>query len=304
MKSKSFTTHKINDPSTNEDAVRGTPNFIAVSDGAGGCGIFAERWSQYLVDNLSACSFGGFDVFNQWIDSIWEPFYNEIESELDRYDKFVGNKFQKEGSYATLAVVWHTELNINYCYYGDSSIFVFDTMQDEMLFMSAPDIATYDKSPCLINWKDLPIARAYHQGALALTTNQHAFVASDSLSCFITMAYYAAKQADQINQFTETTSKLSAVAQSMKVYMEDKSFYKDILLPLFSCDSNADFRALIASYVDMQLILDDDFSLCLLTHNACNTQVTLRHQQRGLYRKYRKAKKEAKKKFHKLKFNL
>ena len=157
MKSKSFTTHKINDPSTNEDAVRCTPNFIAVSDGAGGCGIFAERWSQYLVDNLSACSFGGFEAFNQWIDSIWEPFYNEIESELDRYDKFVGNKFQKEGSYATLAVVWHTGLNINYCYYGDSSIFVFDTMQDKMLFMSAPISQPMINRPVLLIGKIYPL---------------------------------------------------------------------------------------------------------------------------------------------------
>ena len=36
----------------NEDAVIARKNVIAVSDGAGGGGVFAERWSQYLVSNL------------------------------------------------------------------------------------------------------------------------------------------------------------------------------------------------------------------------------------------------------------
>ena len=53
--------YKSNNPSTNEDSVRCTPGFIAVSDGAGGCGIFAEQWSKYLLDNLGDSRFGSFD---------------------------------------------------------------------------------------------------------------------------------------------------------------------------------------------------------------------------------------------------
>ena len=35
-----------------EDAVLARNGLIAVSDGAGGGGVFAECWSQYLVDHL------------------------------------------------------------------------------------------------------------------------------------------------------------------------------------------------------------------------------------------------------------
>ena len=36
----------------NEDAVIAKENIIAVSDGAGGGGLFAERWSAYLLNHL------------------------------------------------------------------------------------------------------------------------------------------------------------------------------------------------------------------------------------------------------------
>jgi hypothetical protein len=37
---------------TNEDAAIVKDNIIAISDGAGGGGVFADRWSRYLVNNL------------------------------------------------------------------------------------------------------------------------------------------------------------------------------------------------------------------------------------------------------------
>ena len=36
----------------NEDAVIAKDHLIAVSDGAGGGGVFADKWSKYLVDHL------------------------------------------------------------------------------------------------------------------------------------------------------------------------------------------------------------------------------------------------------------
>ena len=39
---------KFEEGIVNEDAVIARENVIAVSDGAGGGGVFAERWSRYL----------------------------------------------------------------------------------------------------------------------------------------------------------------------------------------------------------------------------------------------------------------
>lgn len=43
---------KFNDHVANEDAFYSSDTCIAVSDGAGGCGLFANEWSEYLVKHL------------------------------------------------------------------------------------------------------------------------------------------------------------------------------------------------------------------------------------------------------------
>ena len=52
MKAKGVSIAKFEEGVLNEDAVFYSPSLIAVSDGAGGGGVFAEKWSQYLVDTL------------------------------------------------------------------------------------------------------------------------------------------------------------------------------------------------------------------------------------------------------------
>ena len=41
---------KWNDHVANEDSFFSSDTCIAVSDGAGGCGLFADEWSQYLIE--------------------------------------------------------------------------------------------------------------------------------------------------------------------------------------------------------------------------------------------------------------
>ena len=52
MKPKILSIGKLEEGCINEDAAIARDNMIAVSDGAGGGGLFAERWSRYLLDNL------------------------------------------------------------------------------------------------------------------------------------------------------------------------------------------------------------------------------------------------------------
>ena len=57
----------------NEDAVVVRENAIAVSDGAGGGGVFADLWSNYLVEHLPEKPIKSYQTFDKWIDGIWEP---------------------------------------------------------------------------------------------------------------------------------------------------------------------------------------------------------------------------------------
>ena len=43
---------KIEENLVNEDAAIAKESLIAVSDGAGGGGVFADKWSKYLVSLL------------------------------------------------------------------------------------------------------------------------------------------------------------------------------------------------------------------------------------------------------------
>lgn len=63
----------------NEDAAIAKENLIAVSDGAGGGGLYADLWSSYLLENLPDKPMNNFDQFDSWLDGIWEIFYNKCE---------------------------------------------------------------------------------------------------------------------------------------------------------------------------------------------------------------------------------
>ena len=77
MKSSAISIGK--DSNYNEDAVMAHDNVIAVSDGAGGGGLFADKWAQYLLAKLPTKPINSFISFDNWIDSIWENFYSSQE---------------------------------------------------------------------------------------------------------------------------------------------------------------------------------------------------------------------------------
>ena len=107
MKAKGVSIAKFEDGVLNEDAVFYSPSLIAVSDGAGGGGVFAERWSHYLVYNLQSKPITSFEELDAWIENIWEQFYNECEAWAKKQqDGLFLKKFYDEGSFATLAALW------------------------------------------------------------------------------------------------------------------------------------------------------------------------------------------------------
>ena len=115
---------KPNDCVANEDAFYSSENCIAVSDGAGGCGLYADEWSKYLIENLpKEKPITSFEELDEWVDGIWEAFYNAHE-EMAREDDTLLSKFYKEGSCATIVCAWMTEKDkCSWMAYGDSVVF-------------------------------------------------------------------------------------------------------------------------------------------------------------------------------------
>ena len=147
---KAISIAKIDEGLVNEDAVIAREGLIAVSDGAGGGGVFADRWSKYLVDHLPDETITDFEAFDNWIDSIWEPFYNDCEEQAKEEGGMLLNKFYDEGSFATIVAVWKSG---EWMSYGDSVAFCYHR-KSGMLQHSFTKLTDFNNPPYLVNCKD------------------------------------------------------------------------------------------------------------------------------------------------------
>lgn len=244
--------------SVNEDFAIANTNLIAVSDGAGGGGIYADKWSEYLVANLPGTPIRAFDELDQWIDGIWESFYNDCEKMAKEAGGMVLNKFYDEGSFATLAAVWDKENKAYWMAYGDSVAFCYSpgTCKLQHSFTS---IADFHLPPYLINYKDELKAVGFRSGEFELKDGDIIFCASDALSHYILMMYelsHCSEYADELQKAERSGSKEAAFiknASSIKI-----DFYHDVLRKLINCKNNYIFeRHLKRIYKDKLIALDD-----------------------------------------------
>ena len=75
MEAKAISISKPDKGAANEDAAIARGGMIAVADGAGGGGVYAERWSRYLLENLPQKPITDYAMLDGWVDGIWEKFY-------------------------------------------------------------------------------------------------------------------------------------------------------------------------------------------------------------------------------------
>lgn len=271
-KSKGFalrigTVAKFGEQSPNEDYAYGDEGCIALSDGAGGCGLYADRWSKYLVTKLDKNKpIESYEQLDTWVDGIWQAFYDECEAEARRGDAMLLNKFYSEGSCATLVAAWL--LQDNQCHwlaYGDSLLFVYNRERGE-LWHSFTSLADFDKSPYLISCKDPLTEQGFSRGVISLDENSIIFAASDALSHFILMMYQVSKRSeyqeeiDALMHSHNSSSHLVQVAQAMSY-----RFYEDIIEPLIaSTASETAFARQMRSWYDSGLLELDDYTIVFL----------------------------------------
>lgn len=259
---KTLTIGKIDEGLVNEDAVIAQEGLIAVSDGAGGGGVFADRWSKYLVEHLPDEPISDYQTFDQWIDSIWEPFYNESESYAKQEGGMLLNKFYDEGSFATLVAVWQSGQWISY---GDSVAFCYD-MESDILQHSFGRIVDFNNPPYLVNCKDPTNEKGFRCGKFEIIQNSIVFVTSDALAHYIIMMYevshkdlYAEELQEAIDAQTKDSNYIKA-ALGMKIV----DFEEDVIHKLQRCINNRwNFEQHIKSLKKKGLIAHDDYSLAL-----------------------------------------
>ena len=116
----------------NEDAWSHQENVVAVADGAGGTGLFADKWARKLVNSIPSEPFSNTKNIENWISGFWEDFYNQHFDKVQS-DVWKLKKFEAEGSAATLSVLWHIG-DAEYIYesYGDTALFVYNKELGEL----------------------------------------------------------------------------------------------------------------------------------------------------------------------------
>ncbi|MGL4993036.1 MAG: hypothetical protein ACRC6R_02705 [Bacteroidales bacterium] len=259
---------KFEDGVISEDAVMGMESMIAVSDGAGGGGIYAERWSKYLVERLPFNPLRSFEEMDEWIASIWEPFYNECEEDAKVLGGMLLDKFYDEGSFATLAVAWRNSPS-SCCWmsYGDSVVFHYDA-EERKLEHSFSSLADFSSAPYLINSKDELSKDGFRSGEFKLGAESTVFVATDALAHYLLMMYELS-QGDVFEQEWQSIlyghTRQCQLLQSAKAIKGPIYFHDKVLKKLInSAKLEHDFKHHLSALKKKGVLAHDDYSFAAM----------------------------------------
>ena len=252
---------KLGENLVNEDAGIVKVSFIAVSDGAGGGGVFADRWSKYLVEHLPDMPIADFATFDGWIDSIWEPFYNACEAEAQKEGGMILNKFYDEGSFATLVAVWNTGQWVSY---GDSVAFCYD--RDNGRFQhSFGRLVDFNNPPYLINCKDPLNEQGFKSGQFDIQPGSIVFVASDALAHYILMMYEVAHKEEFESELQEAINAQTKDSNFIKTCMSQRKIdFEDVIKKLPMSNNAGNFRKHLESLRKKGLIAHDDYTIAMM----------------------------------------
>lgn len=253
--------HKFEAHVLNEDAAMATRGCLAVSDGAGGGGVFAERWSRYLLKRLPRHPITTFKELDDWIDAIWEPFYNECEVEAKKRGGLFLEKFYDEGSFATLAAAWKTGGDEwRWMTYGDSVVFHYDRGTG-ILQHSPIRLADFDKPPCLISDKDPLKEEGFHTGGFSVGDGSVVFVASDALAHYVMMMYELERKEEYGDELAEAV-RAKTKNSNFVLAAQNVSFSFDGVLDHL-LDPSKDYRAKLRKLEKDGLLGHDDYSIAV-----------------------------------------
>lgn len=267
MKGKSFSISlpKPGQGTVNEDASIAKEHIIAVSDGAGGGGLYADLWSAYLLEHLPETPIASFSQLDAWIDGIWESFYKDCEEKAKREGGMVLDKFYNEGSFATLAAVWKCDGGCSWMTYGDSVAFHYNKCT-RLLEHSFTSLSDFNNPPYLINCKDPLKEDGFRCGKFDTDGDSIVFCATDALAHFVLMTYEIANSrlySEELAEAKSAGTKNSVCVDSATVKPID--FGNRVINKLCRCSPyNHKFENYIKSMLEKRVIVLDDYSYAMM----------------------------------------
>lgn len=270
MKTSCVSIGKFEPGCINEDAALSRNNVIAVSDGAGGGGMFAERWSRYMLEYLPDTPICSAKELNSWIGQIWELFYNQCEADAKQMGGMSLEKFYDEGSFATLVALWRTsETTCHWMSFGDSVAFCYDFTIHKLIHTFG-NLGDFDDPPYLINCKDEINGKGFKSGEWNINDDSVMFAASDSLAHYILMMYEVSRKDTYVQELQKAEARHSKNENYIRMAqaLPTINFERKVLCKLLNCANHpTNFKRHIESLLRKGLLAVDDYSFAVLVRN-------------------------------------
>ena len=266
MKGRAITLPKREPNPLCEDASRLIPGrLLAVADGAGGGGLYADLWAQYLIEHLPTdAGFANAEALDGWLSGIWEEFYNACERQAQQSGSFYLNKFYDEGSFSTLAALWRVSPRSYYWVaYGDSVAFHYSRRRGT-LSHSFGTLRDFSLPPYLINCKDELRPEGFRSGYFAVEPGDCVFVTSDALAQYIVMMHLLTDRQTHQEEITQLLATGLRQSNYLRRALELPAIdlWRDVLCPLLSCATTSrHFARHIDSLLRQGLLAPDDYSI-------------------------------------------
>ena len=262
----------------NEDRWRVTDDgdalLAAVADGAGASGLFCGPWAQALVDRLPTACMDQWQQLDDWLAGVGDSFRQDQQARLGA-QSVQRTKFIREGSYATLMAAWLQDcagqVTLRWLGYGDSMMLVFVPGTDcHCLQQLYPvDWAAIQRSPFLLNWKDIPQRDALAVGQAAVPAGAIVALASDALGQYLLLRYLASPQGrdhplwGQFQALQTGDSKLADLAKAHGAQATD-DWAQDWDRMRTAMASPADFAQWVQARHRAGLMANDDSTLVVI----------------------------------------
>lgn len=271
--------------------------LAAISDGAGGAGIFCSAWARALVESLPIRPIADIDDFNAWMEGFCFSFRSEHAAKILGQPVKHG-KFIREGSLATLSVCWlarrRNAASLRWLGYGDSPILVFDRSgtRPTLIAHFPGNLADLGQSPALLNWKDKARKDRLTTGALRLPARATIAVASDGVGHYLLLRYLVdrppglggLKMAAQFASLTDDASPLAPLARRHREHPR-QPFARVLTTLRAALKSNQAFFDFVRARHREGLMVNDDATLLLIDIDTPPTRRStfFRRLQRPLF---------------------
>ena len=264
MKHHAISLTKFDENALCEDASFSAPRIVAVSDGAGGGGVLAERWSEHIVRHIPEAPILDFAQFLAWYDGMWEDFYNWAEEVADSRGGLFQRKFYDEGSFATVVAAWRvSDTEARWMKYGDSVAFCY-TPSSKKLAYSPIKLAEFDRPPYLINCSSQPVEEGFMSGMFETATDSIMFVTSDALARYIITMYAIEHKKSYGCELQEAIGLGTQNAQYIynSTTKKLKGFERNVISKLLNSSCvKGDFEGHLARLRRMGILGHDDYSI-------------------------------------------